>query len=62
MAIYEMTDEQWFAEIELEQRRKRRRDEQKTSVLRFMEKMGAVAKEFRDGFSLPQGVSIKYAP
>lgn len=62
MAFYDLSDDEWFAEIEAEQRQKRRREEQKASVVRFMEKLSSAARDVRDGFSLPAGVKIKYAP
>lgn len=62
MALYEMTDDEWFAEIEEEQRKSRRREEQRNSVSKFLGKLSSAVRDVRDGFSLPQGVSIKYAP
>jgi hypothetical protein len=55
-----MSDEQWFSEIEVKERGKRR-------SAGIVAKMSGLArfctfcKDIRDGFSLPKGAYIKYA-
>ncbi len=59
--VFNMTDEQWFADIEASERRKRRQSQESNVVEQAVEGLRGLLKDLKDGFSLPKGASIKYA-
>lgn len=55
-----MTDDDWYTEIELEERKKRRGEPAVSGDVAAFNISG-LFQDLKDGFSLPKGARIKYA-
>lgn len=56
-----MSDDEWFAAIEVNERQKRRQDANATGVASILASLCSIFCDLRDSFSLPKGAYIKYA-
>jgi len=61
MLAITMTDDDWFLEIEIEERKKRRGGASSNAESTFGFDLSGFFQDLKDGFSLPRGAFLKYA-